>query len=107
MDHWLCRRCAEKLGFYWDPLDDIKKLRLCTNCQVENWVRPFGSSDGPYRSKESPEEIQAAHERACRESEISNEAIKIFKRNRGARNKDEMAEAKRRVLQELEDDERG
>ena len=76
---WLCARCAEKTGKTPEP--DPVVLRLCTECKVENWVRPFGhSGEGVIPSDE---EYEAAHENQIEEARKGRErAEKIRKDNR-------------------------
>jgi predicted nucleic acid-binding Zn-ribbon protein len=61
---WLCTRCAGKLGKEREAEPTI--LRICSNCGIENWVRPFGHAGQDVVATE--EEKQAALEKAIAES---------------------------------------
>jgi hypothetical protein len=61
---WLCTRCAGKLGKEREAEPTI--LRICSNCGIENWVRPFGHAGQDVVATE--EEEQAALEKAISES---------------------------------------
>lgn len=65
---WICARCAKNTGKTPEP--DPVILRLCTECKVVNWVRPFGHvGEGVVPSAE---EVKAAHELQIAQSKAWN-----------------------------------
>ena len=93
---WLCSRCAERTGKTPEP--DPVVLRLCTECKVENWVRPFGHSGEAVVASE--EEKQEAFDKMVAESELSNKVIKAFEEQRKAKTRAEFDEVKTKVIAE-------
>jgi len=97
---WLCSRCSEKTGKKTEP--DPVILRLCTECKVENWVRPFGHSGEAVVASE--EEKKEAFDKQVAESELSNKVIKAFEEQRKAKTRAEFDEVKAKLQEEPPDE---
>jgi len=92
---WLCARCAEKTGKTPEP--DPVVLRLCTECKVENWVRPFGHAGEAVVASE--EEIEAAHMKASEEAKVMKAATEKITEDRAKERAEEVKEAKKAVTE--------
>ena len=92
-DKILCARCAAKQGLDWTPENSY--LRLCTECQVEQWCNRYGTGD--YEGRATEDEIREAHERASREAKERRAVVKMIRQQRRDRREQEVKEAKEAV----------
>ena len=88
---WLCSRCSEKTGKKTEP--DPVVLRLCTECKVQNWVRPYGhAGEAVQPTPEETEEAKVFHEHKMK---VLKENTKIRKEKEA----EQYQEAEKRVTE--------
>jgi len=89
---WLCSRCAGKTGKKTEA--DPVVLRLCSECKVQNWVRPFGhAGEAVQPTAEEVEEAAVFHGHKLK---VMKEATKI----RAEKVQEVEREAEKRVIAE-------
>lgn len=69
---WLCSRCAKRLGKAVEPEPTV--LRVCSNCKVENWVRPFGHAGEQVDATD--DETEEAQSEAAEEKSVPYEDVR-------------------------------
>lgn len=73
---WLCARCARKKDVQTE--EDPVVLKACSECNVENWVRPYGHAGADAVDNETMPEPKIVIAKGDAEIETTVEDLEIL-----------------------------